>query len=76
MVIKNEIKNTQPKSSNSKTNKDFSKNPNDKNNLAYHYYFVEEDQCYFFLRHSCFSPDGKIYLLVSEIMKNPKIKMN
>ena len=42
-----------------------------KNTLVYHYYFADEDQCNTFVRRSCFSPDGKICLLVSGVMQNP-----
>jgi chromatin assembly factor 1 subunit B len=44
---------------------------NQKNVLTYHYYFADEDQCNTFVRRSCFSPDGKICLLVSGVMQNP-----
>ena len=47
------------------------KDNNQKNILNYHYYFADEDQCNTFVRRSCFSPDGKICLLVSGVMQNP-----
>ena len=47
------------------------KENNQKNVLTYHYYFADEDQCSTFVRRSCFSPDGKICLLVSGVMQNP-----
>ena len=47
------------------------KENNQKNILTYHYYFADEDQCSTFVRRSCFSPDGKICLLVSGVMQNP-----
>ena len=51
------------------------KDNNQKNILNYHYYFADEDQCNTFVRRSCFSPDGKICLLVSGVMQNPFDKM-
>ena len=51
--------------------KDKDKDNPQKNALVYHYYFADEDQCNTFVRRSCFSPDGKICLLVSGVMQNP-----
>ena len=51
--------------------KDKDKDNPQKNTLVYHYYFADEDQCNTFVRRSCFSPDGKICLLVSGVMQNP-----
>ena len=57
-----------------KKDKDKEKDPSQKNVLTYHYYFADEDQCNTFVRRSSFSPDGKICLLVSGVMQNPKDK--
>ena len=63
-------KNSNNNNSNNNTNKKEKEN-NQKNILNYHYYFADEDQCNTFVRRSCFSPDGKICLLVSGVMQNP-----
>ena len=57
-----------------KKEKDKEKDISQKNVLTYHYYFADEDQCNTFVRRSSFSPDGKICLLVSGVMQNPKDK--
>ena len=56
---------------NTNNKKDKDKENSQKGVLAYHYYFADEDQCNTFVRRSCFSPDGKICLLVSGVMQNP-----
>ena len=68
MIIEEEKNNNINKNINNiKKEKDI----NQKNILNYHYYFADEDQCNTFVRRSCFSPDGKICLLVSGVMQNP-----
>ena len=67
---KNKNINTNPINTNNNNNKKEKEN-NQKNILTYHYYFADEDQCSTFVRRSCFSPDGKICLLVSGVMQNP-----
>ena len=64
---------SQPKKDKEKSNEK-EKDTSQKNVLAYHYYFADEDQCNTFVRRSSFSPDGKICLLVSGVMQNPKDK--
>ena len=64
---------SQPKKDKEKSNEK-EKDTSQKNVIAYHYYFADEDQCNTFVRRSSFSPDGKICLLVSGVMQNPKDK--
>ena len=70
MIIEEE-KNNNNINKNNNINNSNKKDNNQKNILTYHYYFADEDQCNTFVRRSCFSPDGKICLLVSGVMQNP-----
>ena len=74
MLIEDEkanIGNKNNLNNNNNNKKDKDKENSQKGVLAYHYYFADEDQCNTFVRRSCFSPDGKICLLVSGVMQNP-----
>ena len=74
MLIEDEkanIGNKNNLNNNTNNKKDKDKENSQKGVLAYHYYFADEDQCNTFVRRSCFSPDGKICLLVSGVMQNP-----
>ena len=67
----NKINNNNNSNTNNTNKKEKEKDNNQKNILNYHYYFADGDQCNTFVRRSCFSPDGKICLLVSGVMQNP-----